>query len=166
MFICCGFFLSSKRTSRWVVRNWPGSPGKTAASERATRQWLQALTSLSPIGHEFAWADPQQYDIRRWRLTGRSPNGFTFGGGRCIGLNMMTTALSGTVRIRDGTKVRSSLTFSHGQYSCWSHPGGPAAGWHSSHMKATGLGMPRSRWLWVAASTQGNCITSFRLEEK
>ena len=46
--ICSGFFLSSRRTPRWVVGNCPGFPGMTAASESAVAQWAHAPTNRSP----------------------------------------------------------------------------------------------------------------------
>ena len=117
----------------------------------------------SPIGQEFALADPQQYPIRRCRFCGRRPRGLTFGGGWGIGLYKNTTALSGTERIREGTKVSNSLTFSQGQYRWWSQLGGPPAGWTSSQIQAVGLGKARSLWSWVSLSTNGIGSTSFLL---
>ena len=48
MSICSGFFLSRRRTPRWVVGYSPGFPGITAASESTVAQWQQAPTKRSP----------------------------------------------------------------------------------------------------------------------
>ena len=92
-----------------------GSPGTTVDKQSAVAQWEQHPTNLSPIGHELVLEGPQQYPIRFCRLGGRSPRGFSSGGGWFVCLYIITTALSGTVRILDGKKVRRNLTFSHGQ---------------------------------------------------
>ena len=81
---------------------------------------------------------------------------------------MTTTARSGTDRIRDGIKVNSNLTFSHGQYLAASQPGGPWTGCISSQMNPVGFGVAASRASLVALSTHGNCSvsSSFRLMNK
>ena len=89
------------------------------------------------------------------------------GGGQAgNGLYISTTGLSGALFILAGMNVSKSLTFSQAQYWIGSQPGGPWGGWTSSQIKAIGLGNPASRWSWVALSTQGSWLTSFRLKEK